>query len=366
METKRDYYEILGIGRDASEDDIKKAYRKLAKKYHPDSNEGNARAEEMFKQITEAYSVLSDKEKRKLYDQFGHAAFDQSAGGYSQSGNGPSGQGFGGYSYGFGGGPGKGYHTYHFQGGSQDIDDILKDLFGEGFGEGGFHSSGGFHNGSFGGSGFYGNGFGSSGSSGFHRGGFDGSGFARDGRDLTADVEISFDEAVFGCRKVIRLQDGQGNLQSLEVNIPAGIEDGKTIRLKGKGQPGTGGGQAGSLLLKIHVKSRPGYERKGSDIYTTARIPFETAVLGGEAVIDTLYGPVRCRIRPGTQSGTKIRLKGKGVVSMNQPGVYGDQYAAVEIQVPRDLSQEAKQKLQEFAQACRRSGTGNFKKGSAA
>lgn len=333
LETKRDYYEILGVSRDATEDIIKKAYRKLAKKYHPDSNEGNSHAEEMFKQITEAYTVLSDKEKRKLYDQFGHAAFDQTTENYGPYQSRTGGRGAGGYRYGFEGGPGGGYRTYHFEGDGQDIDEILKDLFGGG---------------------------------GFRHGGFGRGGFSQDGQDLTAEAEISFDEAVFGCRKVIRLQDTRGNIQSLEVTIPAGIEDGKTIRLRGKGQPGTGGGRAGSLLLKIHVKNRPGYERKGMDVYTTVRIPFETAVLGGEAVIDTLYGQVKCRIHPGTQSGTKIRLKGKGIVSMNQPGVYGDQYASVEIQVPRNLSQEARQKLQEFAQACKRSGTGNFKRGSAA
>lgn len=371
MEAKKDYYEILGVDRNASEDVIKKAYRKLAKKYHPDSNEGNPKAEEMFKQITEAYTVLSDKEKRKLYDQFGHAAFDQTAGGYGQgyggqaSGNG----GFGGFGQGFGG-SGGGYREYHFEGGSQDMDDILKNLFGEGFGGfgGSRGSTGGrtYQNsgfGGFGGGSFHDGGFGSGA---FHGGGFGGGGFARDGQDLTADVEVTFDEAAFGCQKVIRLQDGQGKIQSLEVKIPAGIEDGKTIRLKGKGQPGTGGGQAGSLLLKIHVKSRPGYERKGMDVYTTVKIPFETAVLGGEAAIDTLYGRVMCRIRPGTQSGTKIRLKGKGIVSMKQPGVYGDQYASVEIDVPRNLGPEARQKLQEFVRACQKERSQSFHKGSAA
>ena len=350
MEAKRDYYEILGVDRNASEDAIKKAYRKLAKKYHPDSNEGNSHAEEMFKQITEAYTVLSDKEKRKLYDQFGHAAFDQTAGGYGQGygGRTSGGRGYGSYSQ-SSGGPDQGWREYHFEGGGQDFDDILKDLFGKGFGGSGFYGDFGGSAGGFGG-----------------RGDFGGGGFARDGQDLTADVEISFEEAAFGCRKVIRLQDGQGKVQSLEVNIPAGIEDGKSIRLKGKGQPGTGGGQPGSLLLKIHVKGRPGYERKGMDVYTTVKIPFETAALGGEAVIDTLYGQVTCRIRPGTQSGTKIRLKGKGIVSMNQPGVYGDQYAAVEIQVPRNLGPEAREKLQEFVRACKKEQGHSFHNGSAA
>lgn len=326
MEAKKDYYELLGVDRGASEETIKKAYRKLAKQYHPDSNEGNVRAEEMFKQITEAYTILSDKEKRKLYDQFGHAAFDQTADGYGSQTSGTGGTG--GYGYGFGG---KGNRkSYRYGGDSQDMDDILRSFFG-----GGFDS-------------------------------FGGRGYDQDGQDLMTDVEVSFEEAVFGCQKVIHLQDTYGKIQSLEVKIPAGIEDGKTIRLKGKGQPGTGGGQPGSLLMKIHVKERPGYERKGMDVYTTVKIPFETAVLGGEAAIDTLYGRVICRIRPGTQSGTKIRLKGKGIVSMKQPGVYGDQYASVEIQIPRDLGPEAKQKLQEFADACKKEQGKTFHKGSAA
>lgn len=326
LEAKKDYYEILGVDRNASEETIKKAYRKLAKRYHPDSNEGNARAEAMFKQITEAYTVLSDKEKRKLYDQFGQAAFDQAADGYGSQTSGTGGTG--GYSYGFDGQGG--WSKYHYRSGSRDMDDILRNFFGDGFGN------------------------------------FRGGDYARNGQDLTTDVEVSFDEAAFGCQKVIHLQDGHGNIQSLEVKIPAGIEDGKTIRLKGKGQPGTGGGQPGSLLMKIHVKSRPGYERKGMDVYTTVKIPFETAVLGGEAAIDTLYGRVMCRIRPGTQSGTKIRLKGKGIVSMKQPGVYGDQYAAVEILVPRDLGPEARQKLQEFVKACQKEQGCSFHNGSAA
>ena len=330
METKRDYYQVLGISRDAQESTIKKAYRKLAKKYHPDSNAGDPQAEQKFKEITEAYSVLSDPEKRKMYDQYGHAAFDEGAGT----------EGFGGF-HGNYGRNGAGYQEYHFEGG--DMDDILKNMFG-GFGSRSTHGFGGFGS-SFGGS-----------SDGFHqgfgtgRGGFGGFGGSRDGSDLNADVTVSFDEAAFGCEKRISLSDanGSGKTHTLQVKIPAGIDTGKCIRLRGKGQPGTGGGQPGDLILKIHVMSKTGFERKGQDVYTILNIPFTTAVLGGEAVVHTLYGDVMCRIKEGTQSGTKIRLKGKGIVSMQDPSVRGDQYAEVRIQVPRNLSRESKARLQAY------------------
>ena len=320
MATKRDYYEILGLHRTASDDEIKKAYRKLAKKYHPDTNSGDARMEEKFKEITEAYSVLSDKEKRKLYDQFGHAAFDQGAAesSYGSKGYNPFDQGgFGGGSYHTSGeGPG-GSWSYHFEGDGSNMDDIFRDFFGT-----------------------HGSGFGS----------FSRRPFAEKGSDVNADVDVDFDLAAFGGKTRIHLQEG-GQVRSYEVNIPAGMEDGKTLRLRGKGYPGTGGGEAGDLLLKIHVKEKPGYRREGMDVYTTVQIPFTTAVLGGEVTIDTLYGKVMCKIKPGTQSGSKIRLKSKGIVSMKDPSVHGDQYAVVEIQVPRDLSAEALRKLREFEQA---------------
>ena len=294
----------------------------------------------MFKKITEAYSVLSDEKKRKEYDQFGSAAFD----GSSPFGN---------------GGPQGGYREYHFDGNDEDLNKIFREFFGNDFG--GFGSSGSKNSGQGSGSsgfrGFYSQGTGGQGSGGqsFYGYSSQGSGrqgYRQDGEDLNADVEVSFEEAAFGCKKVIHFQNAsQGSVQSLEVRIPAGISDGKTIRLKGKGMLGYGGGQPGNLLLKIHVKEKPGYERKGMDVYTTVRIPFTTAVFGGEAQIETLYGPVVCKIQPGTQSGTKIRLRGKGIVSMNNPSVPGDQYAVVEIQVPQNLNSEAARKLREFEQA---------------
>lgn len=335
MAAKRDYYDVLGISRSADKGTIKRAYRKLAKKYHPDTNAGNAQAEEKFKEATEAYNVLSDPEKKKLYDQFGHAAFEGSAGGGGAYGYG-SGPGGGTYSY---SGPNGSFHEYHFEGG--DMDDILKNIFGGGFSEGtgsSFHGFGGF------GKGFSG-----------------GGNFRQDGSDVTAEIDVTFDEAAFGGDKVIRLSDAQGSNvagKSLKVHIPAGISDGKSIRLRGKGMPGVSGGKAGDLLLKVRVGKRPGFERKDMDVYSKVTIPFTTAVLGGEAVVQTLTGRVVCKINPGTQSGTKIRLKGKGIVSMKDTGRYGDQYVTVQIDVPKNLSNEAKRKLKEFEAACRNGSRG--------
>ena len=380
---KRDYYEVLGVSRNADAAAIKKAYRKLAKKYHPDSNEGNATAAERFKEVNEAYDVLSDEKKRKLYDQFGHAAFEEGAGNYGGAQGNPFGSGFGG-SQGnpFGGGfqgsysDGKGYHEFHFENG-EDMDDILKNIFGGGFkkskSSGGFGGSGfgtgGFHGSGFGGFGSGSNGFGSgfgSGGSDFHSQGFGGS-YSSKGEDLHADVTVSFDEAAFGGKKVIRLQSSNGGVQNYEVNIPAGIESGKSIRLKGKGHPGTGGGEAGDLLLKVNVQDKPGYRREGRDVYTTVNIPFTTAVFGGEAKVHTIYGDVLCNIKPGTQSGTKIRLRGKGIVAMNNPSVHGDEYATVQIEVPTNLTPDARRKLKEFEQECNGSRRSRgFGSGSAA
>lgn len=378
LSAKRDYYEVLGVGRNADEAAIKKAYRKLAKKYHPDTNSSNAGAEEKFKEITEAYSVLSDKEKRKLYDQFGHAAFGGGAadagasggfwsdasggrGGFWSGASGGPGGGFwsggsDGFRSGTAGGPGGTYYrtytgpdgrTYHesYSGpggnaggfhfdGSGDMGGIFDDLFGKGFANGARDFTGA-------------NGFGGARGS----AGMNGFGGARTSSDLQAEVELTFEEAAFGGKKVIRLRDSaSGKVQSYEVRIPAGIDSGKTIRLRGKGA-GTGG-RAGDLLLKVKVKEKPGFRREGQDVYTTVQIPLSTAVCGGEAVIPTIHGNVVCRIKEGTQSGTKIRLRGKGIAIMNNPSACGDQYTTVEIQVPQHVSAAAKQKLREFEKLC--------------
>ena len=333
MAVKRDYYDVLGINKDADEATIKKAYRKLAKKYHPDTNPGNQEAEAKFKEVTEAYEILSDKEKRKLYDQFGPAAFDGTG---AQSGAYGNAGGFQGGTYRYTN-DGNGYRQFHFEGGN--MEDIFGDLFGNAF-----------HQSSFGQSGF---------SGGHH------TGRNRKGSDIHAEVKVSFDAAAFGKKETIQLKDEVGRIQTLEITIPAGIETGQSIRLKGKGSPGIGGGEAGDLLLKVIVDEKPGFERKGQDIYTTVRIPFITAVIGGEVTVQTIYGNVRCKIREGTQSGSKIRLRGKGIVSMKNPAVHGDQYVTVEVQVPKNISPEAKQKLREFEDECKKNGN-KFQKGRVA
>lgn len=349
MATKRDFYEVLGVSRNADASQIKKAYRKLAKKYHPDTNHGDHAADEKFKEVTEAYEILSDPEKRKLYDQFGHAAFDGSMGTGDQSGpygpfgstgqeNGPFG---GGWSYQQSGeNSGGNYQEFHFNG---NMDDLFRDFFGgQGAGTGsrtrgrnsrnaGSYSS--FRDGTG-----FGRGYGAQGPDSFRS----------KGADVAAKLQITFEEAVFGCDKTITYKDEMGQPCTLQVHIPAGIDSGKKIRLKGRGSEGYGGGAAGDLFLEVSVGEKSGYERKGNDIYTTIQIPYTTAVFGGETIIPTLYGNVSCKIKEGTQSGSKIRLKGKGVAYMNDPSVKGDEYATVEIQVPRSLGTEAKQKLREY------------------
>ncbi|MDO5381343.1 MAG: DnaJ C-terminal domain-containing protein [Eubacteriales bacterium] len=297
MASKRDYYEVLGIGRDAGQEEIKKAYRKLAKKYHPDTNNGNTSAEEKFKEVTESYNVLSDPKKKKLYDEYGFAGLEE--------GFNPEYAKYGKYTsdsspY--------GYQEVHFD--NSNIDDIF-DFFG-----------GMFSNRN-----------------------------SMAGSDAEADITITFEEAVLGCDKQIRLQDYAGTAQSLRVHIPAGVDNGSKIRLKGKGNPRFKGGVPGDLYLNVKVKNKAGYERKGLDIYSTVNIPYTTAVLGGTARVHTMYGDVECKIKEGTQSGSKIRLKGKGVVSMKNSSVKGDQYVVVQIQVPRHINDRQRQILNQYRSA---------------
>ena len=323
MAAKRDYYETLGVNKSADKEAIKRAYRKLAKKYHPDTNAGDAHAEEMFKDVTEAYNVLSDEKKRKLYDEFGFAGLQE---GFSEEAARQAAQGgfggFGGFggngsfsgSYSSNGGPFT-HQEFHFENGSGEMDDIFS-MFGDMFSHGGSAR---------------------------------GRSSSRKGSDVMADLTISFDEAVFGCEKSISLQDpSTGKVSNLSIHIPAGIESGKTVRLKGQGNPGRNGGAAGDVLLNVNVTPSREFERKGQNVYSTIRVPFTTAALGGKARVHTLYGDVECSIKAGTQGGSKIRLKGKGISSMKNPSVKGDQYVTVEISVPRRLTPRAKEALEEY------------------
>lgn len=357
-EQKRDYYEVLGVEKNADEAALKKAYRALAKKYHPDMNPGDAEAEKKFKEASEAYAVLSDPEKRRQYDQFGHAAFDGGVGG----------GGFGGFDF-----------------SGADFGDIFGDIFGDFFG-GGRRSSGRANNGPM------------------------------KGNNIRTSVRITFDEAVFGCEKEIELNTkdecktchgngakpgtspetcnkcgGKGQViftqQSLfgmvrnvqacpdchgtgkvvkekcpdchgsgyipirkrfAVDIPAGIDNGQCKRLAGQGEPGINGGPRGDVLVEVIVGRHPIFQRQEYDIYSTVPVSFAVAALGGEVLIDTVDGKVIYDVKAGTQTDTRIRLKGKGVPTLRNKDVRGDHYVTLVVQVPDKLSHEAKELLRKF------------------
>ena len=349
--SKRDYYEVLGVAKGADVGEIKKAYRKLALQFHPDKNPGNKEAEEKFKEATEAYSVLSDTENRKKYDQFGHAAFGQGAGGFNGGGNFSNFEGF---------------------------EDIFGDIFSSFFGGG-------------------------------HAGGFRSGGQV--GRDLRYDLTVTFEEAAFGAEKEItlmrkqacsecsgsgskagstsdtckdcrgtgqvRIQQGfftmsrtcgrcQGKgsiitnpcskclgsgLQSasgkLKVTIPAGIDHGQRLKLRGEGEAGQGGAPSGDLYVVISVKEHPVFERHESDIICEVGIPYTTAVLGSEIEVPTLEGNVKLKIPAGTQSGKIFRLKNRGIVVLGT-NQRGDQHVKVSIVVPKKISDKHKKALSEL------------------
>ena len=356
-EQKRDYYEVLGIDRNADDATIKKAYRVLAKKYHPDMNPGDANAERKFKEASEAYAVLSDPEKRRKYDQYGHAAFD---------GAGPGGGGF------------------DFNG--TDFSDIFGDIFGDLFGAGGGAQRGARSNGPM------------------------------KGANLHTSVSISFEQAVFGVDKTVEmtLKDecttchgtganpgtspttcpkcgGKGqvvytqqsffgtvrNVQTcpdcggtgkiikekcpvchgtgytssrkkIQISIPAGNDNGQSVRIREKGEPGINGGPRGDLLVEVMVERHPIFQRQGEDIYSTVPVSFVIAALGGDIVIDTVDGKVIYSVKAGTPTDTRIRLKGKGVPSLSNRAVRGNQYVTLVVQVPDHLSKEARDILKQF------------------
>ena len=352
-EQKRDYYEVLGVGKNAGDSEIKKAYRVLAKKYHPDMNPGDKEAEKKFKEASEAYAILSDPDKRRQYDQFGHAAFE-------------------------GGGAGGG--GFDFSG--MDFGDIFGDIFGDFFGGASRRSSNG----------------------------------PMKGANIRASVRITFEEAVFGCEKELELvlkdecQDCRGsgakpgttpetcakcggkgkvmftqqslfgmvqnvqtcpdchgtgkvvkekcpkchgngyisNKKKIAVSIPAGIDSGQSVRIREKGEPGVNGGPRGDLLVEVIISSHPIFQRQDMNIFSTAPISFAQAALGGEIRISTIDGDVLYTVKPGTQTDTRIRLKGKGVPSLRNKNVRGDQYVTLVVQVPT-RSEEHTSELQSLA-----------------
>lgn len=298
---KRDYYDVLGVKKNATKQEMKSAYRKLAKKYHPDMNKDNPVAEQMFKEVTEAYNVLSDDEKRKLYDQFGHAAFDGSMGDNS----GKYADGHDSFFRKNAGNRGK--TEFHYEG---NMDDIIGDMFGSFFNRRNSYS------------------------------------FMDDEyNDVESEITVSFKEAALGCEKTIRFDGARTN--TISVKIPAGINEGQSIRLKGKGRPGSNG-QNGDLFLKVHIAKDSCYTRDGQNVYITQKIPYTMAILGGEAEFATLYGSVKCKVPAGSQSGSKLRLKNKGIVSMKNRNDYGDEYVTLQITVPKQISPEERELLQKL------------------
>ena len=354
-EQKRDYYEVLGVERGADDGSIKKAYRQLAKKYHPDMNPGDAEAEKKFKEASEAYAILSDPDKRRQYDQFGHSAFEGGGAG-----------GFGGFDF-----------------NSADFSDIFGDIFGD----------------------FFGGGRKGRGSNGPMK-----------GANIRTSVRITFEEAVFGTDKEIELTlkdeckschgsgakpgtspetcqkcggkgqvvftqqsffgtvrnvqtcpecNGTGkvikekcsdchgsgyiaNRRKIQVSIPAGIDNGQSVRIRDKGEPGTNGGPRGDLLVEVIVGRHPIFQRQGYHIYSAVPISYAIAALGGDVVVDTVDGKVIYEVKPGTQTDTKVRLKGKGVPTLRNKEVRGDHYVTLVVQTPEKLSHEAKELLRQF------------------
>lgn len=360
MADKRDYYEVLGVGRDADDTALKKAYRQLAKRYHPDTNPGDKEAEAKFKEASEAYAVLSDPQKRQQYDQFGHAAFEGGAGG--------------------GGG---------FEFNMDDITSMFGDIFGFGGGFGGFGGSS-------------------------RRGG------PQRGATLRTGVRITFEESVKGVEKEIEINykeecakchgtgakegtspvtcpkcngtgrivktqqifygmssqvqttcpdcNGSGKIikekcsdcygtgyvatkKRIAIDIPAGIDDGQSIKLSGKGDPGTGGGPRGDLLVEVRVAQNPKFQRSDYDVYSEVPISFVTAALGGEIKIETIDGAVMYDVKPGTQSHTRVRLRGKGFPTIRNKQVRGDHYITLIVTVPEKMNEAQKDALRAFDEA---------------
>ncbi len=355
-EQKRDYYEVLGVAKGASEEEIKKAYRQLAKKYHPDMHPGDKDAEAKFKEASEAYAVLSDPEKRSQYDQFGHAAFD-GTGGFGADG---------------------------FDFSSADFSDIFGDIFGDLFG-----------------------------GSRTRRGA---SGGPMRGANVRTSVRIDFLEAVFGVDREITLDlkdpcptcsgtgakpgtspqmcpkcGGKGQVvftqqsffgmvrnvqtcpdcggtgqiikdkcpdcggtgyktsrKTIQVSIPAGITSGQSVRIRDKGEPGTAGGPRGDLLVEVLVRPHPVFMRQDYDIFSEVKISYAVAALGGPIVIDTVDGKVVYEVKAGTETGARVRLKGKGVPTLRNKNVRGDHYVTLTIETPTKLSKEAKDLLRQF------------------
>jgi len=313
--SQRDYYEVLGVSRSASADEIKKAHRRLVRQWHPDRNKA-PEAATRFAEIQEAYDNLSDPEKRKNYDRFGHtrgpAGFGAGAGG------GPGGRT---YTWSSSGQPGGGMNAegFDFSGGG-DVGSIFEELFGR------------QRRGGAGGAG---------------RGRTRGAAPAMRGEDIPHSIDITFDTALRGGKESLRLMRGEQS-ETIEITIPPGIGDGAKLRLRGKGQPSPTGGESGDLILTIHVGKHPWYRREGLDVYLDLPITIAEAVAGATVQVPTPHGAVSLKVPPGANSGQKMRLTGRGVKTAD--GKSGDFYAVVQVQTPRDLSAEDRAFIAELAE----------------
>jgi curved DNA-binding protein len=313
----KDYYQTLGVTKSASDKEIKQAYRKLARKHHPDVNPGDKSAEAKFKEINEAYEVLGDPEKRKKYDELGAnwRMYEQAqqAGGYA--GNPFAGAGGGAWNINMGG-PG-GYRTMS--------EEEMRDLFGD---EDPFSD---FFRTFFGGGGAQ-----ETGTRGRR------APRSQKGRDIEHEVELTLEEAFHGATRRISIKQG-GHARSVDVRIPPGVKDGSRVRAAGEGESGANGGASGDLYLRVRIRPHPIFERDGNDLRTKVAVPVTTAVLGGEAQVPTITGSVRLKIPETTQSGQVFRLKGHGMPSVGKADQRGDLYATVEVQLPRSLSKEQRE-----------------------
>ena len=313
----KDYYSTLGVAKNATQKELKQAYRKLARKHHPDVNPGDKSAEAKFKEINEAYEVLGDPAKRKKYDDLG-ANWRM----YEQAGSG-AGPGFGGQPGGawnipFGGAPGGGgFRTM--------TEEEMRETFGDADPFSDF-----FHR-------FFGGGMGAEDTGARARGG---RGRARKGRDVEHELELGLEDAYQGTMRRLSIKL-DGHVRTVGVRIPAGVVEGSRVRVSGEGEHGTGGAQSGDLYLRIRVAPHPKFERKGKDLYTRVAIPLTAAVLGGEAEVATLGGKsLRLKIPPMTQNAQVFRLKGHGMPAVGTPDEHGDLYATVDVQLPRQLTPE--------------------------
>ena len=322
----KDYYATLGVSKTATDKELKQAYRKLARKHHPDVNPGDKTAEAKFKEINEAYEVLGDPEKRRKYDELGanwrmyEQAQQQGGGGW------PGGSPFGGF--GGGGGGEAGTWTINMGGGPGGYRTMSEDEMREMFGTEDPFSD------------FFKTFFG--GAAAEPRGRAGRAPRSQKGRDIEHEVELTLEEAYHGAMRRISIKLG-GHARSVDVRIPAGVKEGSRVRAAGEGEAGANGGAAGDLFLRVHVRPHPVFERKGDDLHVKVQVPVATAVLGGEAQVPTITGSVRLKVPETTQPGQVVRLKGHGMPLVGKADQRGDLYATIDVQLPRALTKEQRQ-----------------------